>query len=99
LARNYAGVEVLRIPRLSGVCRERKGKYAGETASFGFPDARSGGMFEFDPGSAFRSDGLRSNLKKGLLGPEMAARKPRSLVFGVSPIAALVNVADSFRIS
>jgi hypothetical protein len=56
-------------------------------------------MFEFDPGSAFRSDGLCSNLKKGLLGPEMAARKPRSLVFGLSPIAALVNVADSFRIS
>jgi hypothetical protein len=56
-------------------------------------------MFEFDPGSAFRSDGLCSNLKKGLLGPEMAARKPRSLVFGLPPIAALVNVADSFRIS
>jgi hypothetical protein len=76
-----------------------KGRYAGETGSFGFPDARSGGLLEFDPGSAFRSDGLCGNLKKGLLGPKMAAREPRSVVFGLPPIAALVSVADSFRIS
>jgi hypothetical protein len=97
LARNYAGVEVLRIPRIFGV-RRTKGRYAGETGFFDFPDARSGGMLELDPRSAFRSDRLRSNLKKGLLGSEMAARKSRSLVFGMSPTAALVNAADSFRI-
>jgi hypothetical protein len=97
LARNYAGVEVSRsnLGRLSGT----KGRYAGETGSFGFPDARSGGMLEFDPRSAFRSDGLRRNLKKGLLGSEMAARESRSLVFGLSAIAALVSVTGSFRIS
>jgi len=47
-------------------------------------------MLEFDPASAFRSDGLRSNPKKGLLGPEVAAREPWSLVFGLPPTAALV---------
>jgi hypothetical protein len=56
-------------------------------------------MLELGPGSAFRSDGLRGNPEKGLLGPEMAAREPRSLVFGLPPAAALVSVVDSFRIS
>jgi hypothetical protein len=33
-----------------------------------------------------------------LLGPEMAAREPRPLVFGLPPTAALVSVAEWFRI-
>jgi hypothetical protein len=56
-------------------------------------------MLEFDPASAFRSDGLRSNPEKGLLGPEVAAREPWSLVFGLPPTAALVSMAPSFKIS
>jgi hypothetical protein len=56
-------------------------------------------MLEFDPASAFRSDGLRSNPEKGLLGPEVAAREPWSLVFGLPPTAALVSMAASFKIS
>jgi hypothetical protein len=98
LARNYAGVEVWHTSKL-GRLSETKGRYAGETGSFGFPDARSGGLLEFDPASALRPDRLRSNLKKGLLGSEMAARESRPLVFGLSPIAALVSVANLFRIS
>jgi hypothetical protein len=73
--------------------------HVGGTGTFGFPDGRSGGMLEFDPGSAFRSDGLRSNLKKRLLGPEVAAREPWSLVFGLPPTAALVSMVASFKIS
>jgi hypothetical protein len=98
LARNYVGVEVWHtsnLGRLSGTKR----RYAGETGSFGFLDAHSGGLLEFDTRSALRPDRLRSNLKKGLLGSEMAARESRALVFGLSPIAALVSAANSFRIS
>src|SRR5690242_19340390 len=48
-------------------------------------------MLEFDPGTSVRSDGLRGHSQKRLLRPEMAGRKSRPLVFGLSPAAALVT--------
>ena len=48
-------------------------------------------MLEFEPGSPFRSYGFRGDPQEGLLGPEMAGREPRALVFGLPPTIALVS--------
>ena len=93
---------VLEIPAIEaedrGSCSEGR-RRAGETSNSGRVHRRPGGVFEFDPASPLRSDGLRGDCQEGLRGPEMARGKPRPLVFGVPPAAALVSFTIPVKIS
>jgi hypothetical protein len=50
-------------------------------------------VLQRDAATAFRPDRVGGDRQKGLLGPEMARGKPRTLVFGLSAAIALVTIA------